>query len=166
MARIRFEDLAAIREKHKEQTIVFCSGGFDVTHAGHALFFEDAKSQGDVLVVMVGSDKSVKRDKGPSRPILNEHQRLKMVDSLKPVDYALIDELVPATEHPLYYIDMVFEKLRPDIYVVNQDGFDMPYRKEMVKRFGTKLMVLERTAPSELGKISTTGIIKKIKELD
>lgn len=165
MAKIRYEDLAAVREKHARQTIVFCSGVFDITHAGHVLFFEDAKRQGDILVAMVGSDKTVKRDKGPSKPILNEHQRLKMVDSLKPVDYTLTDELVPATKHPLYYIDMVFEKLRPDVYVVNQDAFDMPYRKEMVKRFGTKLVALERTAPPEFGKVSTSSIIKKIKEL-
>lgn len=166
MAKIEFKDLADIREKHKGEKIVFSSGCFDLTHAGHVLFFEDCKRHGDILVVMVGADKVVKRDKDESRPILNEHLRLKIVDSLKPVDYALTDELVPADKHPLHYIDMVFEKLRPDVYVINDDAFEIPYREALTKRHGAKLMILKRTCPDEFEKVSTSNIIKKIKELD
>ncbi len=162
MAKLEFKDLAAIRKKYAGKKIVFCSGGFDLTHAGHALFFEEAKQQGDVLIVLVGADKVVKRDKGPLRPILNEHLRMKLVDSLKPVDYTMTDDLVPANEHPLHYLDMVFEELQPDIYVVNEDAFDIPYREAMAQRHNARLMVLGRTAPPEFGKVSTTAIIKKI----
>ena len=163
MAKITFNDLSRIREEHHNEKIVFCSGGFDLTHAGHALFFEDCKKQGDVLVVMVGSDKAVGRDKGTTRPVLNEHMRSKMVDSLKPVDYVMIDELPPPGSHALHYIDMVFERLKPDVYVVNQDAFDITYRKDLAQRHGVKLVILERICPEEFEAVSTTNIIKKIK---
>ncbi|MDP2598523.1 MAG: adenylyltransferase/cytidyltransferase family protein [Candidatus Liptonbacteria bacterium] len=166
MAKIAFKDLEHIREKHRGQKIVYTSGGFDLTHAGHVLFFEDAKKHGDVLVVMVGSDKAVRRDKGNTRPVQNEHIRMKMIDSLKPVDYTMTDEdeLVPPGKHPLHFVEMVFEKLRPDAYVVNEDAFDIPHRKEFAKKHGVELIILERWCPQEFEKISTSGIIKKIKE--
>jgi cytidyltransferase-like protein len=164
MAKIEFKDLRTIRERHKDQKIVFCSGGFDLTHAGHVLFFEDAKKQGDVLVVLVGSDKAVKRDKGPARPILNEHMRIKLVDSLKPVDYTMTDELTSPDKHALHYLDMVFEELRPDVYVANEDAFDIPYRKIFSEKHNAKLVVLKRWSPPEFETISTTKIIGRVKE--
>lgn len=164
MAQIKFEDLPHIRKKHEREKIVFCSGVFDLTHAGHLLFFEDCKKQGDVLVVMAGSDVVVKRDRGTERPILNEHMRIKLIDSLRPVDYCFTDKLVPAEAHPLDYIDYVFRELKPDIYVVNDDTFDIPYRETMTNRHGVKLVILKRSCPPEFEKISTSNIIKKIKE--
>ncbi len=161
---IDFEDLKKIRERHKDKKIVFCSGGFDLTHAGHVLFFEDCKRQGDVLVVMAGSDIAVKRDKGEKRPILNEHIRMKIVDALRPVDYCFIDKLLPPEAHPLEYIDYVFAELKPDIYVVNDDAFDTPYRRIIADRCGVKFVILKRSCPPEFEKISTSSIIKKIKE--
>ena len=161
---IGFEDLKKIRGRRRDKKIVFCSGGFDLTHAGHVLFFEDCKKQGDVLVVMVGSDIVVKRDKGEKRPILNEHTRIKLIDALRPVDYCFIDKLLPLEAHPLDYIDCVFAELKPDIYVVNDDAFDTPYRRIMADRHGVKLVILKRSCPPEFEKISTSSIIKKIKE--
>lgn len=166
MARITHKDLRRIREKHKKAKIVFCSGGFDLTHAGHVLFFEDCKNLGDILVVMVGGDKAVKHGKGDARPILNEHIRMKMVDSFKPVDYTVIDELVPINQHPLQAIDNALEELRPDVYVINEDASDLPYREAVAKKHGVKLVILKRIAPPEFEKISTTKIIKKIKDLN
>ena len=163
MTRVNFSDLEKIRAAHQHQKIVFCSGCFDLTHAGHVLFFEDCKKQGDILVVMVGSDKVVARDKGAQRPILNEHLRIKLIDSLKPVDYTFFDDLVPKTAHPLEYINTVLTKLRPNIYVVNEDAWDMDYRKKTTERLGVELVQLERWCPEEFEKISTTKIIEKIK---
>ncbi len=165
MARITFDDLSQVREKHKNERIVFCSGGFDLTHAGHVLFFEDCKNQGNVLVVMVGEDKTLRR-KGSERPVLNEHIRMKMVDSLKPVDYTIIDDLGAPDKHSLYAIDLALGELKPDVYVINVDAFDIPYRQTLAEKHGTELIILERSCPDEFDKISTTGIIKKIKGLD
>lgn len=165
MAYTRFDELERIREKHKDQKIVFCSGCFDVTHAGHVLFFEDCKKHGDILVAMIGADSVIKRDKGDGRPIMNEHMRLKMVDSLKPVDYTFLDEVLSVDTHPLYIIDLVIEKLKPDAYVINKDAWDIPYREAFSKKHGVPLVILDRTAPPEFEAVSTTGIIRKIKSL-
>ena len=165
MARITFENLAEIRKHNNDKKIVFCSGGFDLTHAGHVLFLEDCKKEGDILIVMVGGDSPVKRDKGANRPILNEHARLKLIDSLKPVDYCFIDNFVSPGAHPLSYIDQVIRELKPDAYVINEDAKDIPYRKALAERHGVKLVISARACPPEFENISTSKIIKKIKEL-
>lgn len=159
------DDLPRIREVYKDKKIVFCSGSFDLTHAGHVLFFEGCKKLGDILVVMVGGDKTIKHGKGDERPILNEYMRVKIVDSLKPVDYTLIDEIVPLNHHPLQAINIVLEKLHPDLYVINDDAFDIAYRRAIAKEYGVELVILKRTCPEEFGDISATKIIERIKKL-
>jgi len=171
MAQIEYKDLPAIREKHKNQKIVFASGGFDIMHGGHVLFFEDCKSQGDVLVVAIADDKIIKRDKGEKRPVLNEYIRIKMVDALKPVDYVFMDRVEYLKETPegsraLHIIGNFLEALRPDKYVVNEDAFDMPYREELARKHGVELVVLKRWFPPEFDEVSTSKIIKKVKELE
>ncbi len=164
MAQINFEELLQVREKFKGKKIVFCSGGFDLTHAGHILFLEDCKKFGDILVVGLGSDAARKEEKGDERPIFNEHIRLKIIESLKPVDYVFIVPL--PIKHPFSGLDRIMEKLRPDVYVINSDAFDIPYRQEMVKRFNSQLIILERWCPPEFENISTTKIIEKIKRIN
>lgn len=162
MTIVEFKDLPAIREKHKDQKIVVCSGCFDLTHAGHILFFEDCKKQGDILVVVIGSDHDIRGYKTDSRPILNEQVRLKIVSSLKPVDYALID--IDATDGDLLgKLVPLFHKLKPDSYVINTDAFDIDRRKDILRDFNTKLIILERNCPLEFEEISTTKIIEKIR---
>lgn len=161
MAVIHYRDLSKIRKRFKDKTIVFCSGTFDLTHAGHALFFEDCKRQGDILVVAVGSDVSIKEVKGRTRPVLNQSLRLKMVDSLKPVDFCFMGPN-PQRGRPLSVNDYFFKNLRPDLYVVNDDAFDMRSRKEAAEKYGVKLMMLRRSCPKSFEKISTTKIIDKI----
>lgn len=162
MSIIDVNNLGFIREKHKNEKIVFCAGAFDLIHAGHILFFEDCKKYGDILVVMVGNDFNLRNYKGEERPILNQHVRLKMISSLKPVDYAFLDLDAPDKDF-LAIIRSVFRDLKPDSYVVNTDAFDMPRRHELVKGFSTKLVILERTCPPEFEGVSTTKIIEKIK---
>lgn len=156
------EDLPRIREQHRGKKIVFCSGVFDLTHAGHALFFEDCKKQGDILVVCVGYDAKIGELKGEGRPVLNERVRLKMVDAMKPVDYCLLDN-IPVGENPLKTLDVVFPDLKPDAYVINDDAFDIPYREAVARRFGVELIILPRFCPPEFENISTTNIIAKIR---
>lgn len=165
MGAVTFDELSVIREKHPGQKIVFCSGAFDLTHAGHVLFFEDCKKHGKVLVVGISSGSSssgLKKQKGSGRPILNQHLRLKMVDSLKPVDYTFI---VPPIEvsYSLEKVKYIMEKLKPDVYVINSDASDIPYRQQICKNMGIELIILERWCPIEFEQISTTKIIEKIK---
>lgn len=163
MSIIKFKDIASLRKEHKDKKIVFCSGTFDLTHAGHVLFLEDCKKYGDLLVVAVGSDFNQRvHAKGKGRPVQNEHLRLKMVSSLKPVDYALLD--INAKDGDILALLPDFlDALKPDVYVVNQDAFDIPRRRELIEKFSTEMIVLERVCPPEFESISTSNMIKKIK---
>ena len=116
--RTRYEELRDLRKIFRDKKIVFCSGSFDLTHAGHILFFEDCKKYGDLLFVSIGSDILLRRYKGDSRPILNENIRMKTVDSLKPVDYCFLDNILKENNN-CYGLELAFEMLRPDVYVIN-----------------------------------------------
>lgn len=162
MAVIHYTELSKLKERYQDKIIVLCSGTFDLTHAGHVLFLEDCKAQGDVLVVVVGDDESTKEVKGVERPILNQHVRLKMVSALRTVDYCLVGP-PPPRDQPLAFMEYVFENLRPNKYVINDDAFDMNARHEFAKKYGMELVVLNRTCPDEFDQISTSRIIEKIK---
>lgn len=160
---IKYEDLPKLRQQYRDKKIVYCSGTFDLTHAGHILFFESSKKFGDLLVVGLGGDAQIRKNKGSERPILNEDIRLKTILSLKPVDYCLLDRRVHRHKH--WQVIQVLSRLRPDFYVVNEDGFDIPGRRKIAKKYGVKLMILKRTCPPSFKNISTSQIIEKIKNL-
>ena len=162
MAIISNKEFAKIRRKHTDHKIVYCDGSFDMTHAGHVLFFEDCKSQGDILVVGVAADADLRKYKGKTRPVLNQHIRLKAVDSFKPVDYCFLNKL-PTQDNLLSQLEVNFSKLKPDIYVVNEDAFNIEYRKKVADKHKVKLVVAKRTCPPDFEAISTTKIIEKIK---
>ena len=155
------EELGAIRKRHKSEKIVFTTGSFDLVHAGHILFLEDCKKQGDILVVGVGADSEVKR-KGGNRPIYNEVIRLKMISSLKPVNYAFLSNRLPE-EKFVDPLDRFFAALKPDVYVVNSDGGDIEERKRLTDKHNIEFVLLERWAPKEFDNISTTDTIDRIR---
>ena len=162
---IKLDNLSKIRNQSPNKIIVFCSGSFDLAHVGHILFLEDCKKHGEIFVVSVGSDKMLRYNKGVDRPILNEHIRLKTIDSLKVVDYSFIDKISTENE-PLKLLKFVFESLKPNFYVINEDAFDIPYREKICKDFNIKLIILKRWSPKEFENISTTRLIDKIKKLN
>lgn len=73
-------------EKNRGKKIVFTNGCFDILHLGHVEYLNEAKAQGDVLIVAINSDESVRKLKGPDRPVNNEHDRGLMLLNLKAVD--------------------------------------------------------------------------------
>lgn len=164
MAIIEQNDLPNIKRKHSKQQIVYCSGCFDLTHAGHVLFFEDCKKHGDILVVGVGSDRALKEYKGKERPIINEHMRMKMVDSIKGIDYVFLDDNYKSDDPYLGIVEAI-RLLKPDVYVFNGDAYGVERRKEIADEYSVKLILLERWAPDEYEEISTSSIIGKIKNL-
>lgn len=169
MAIISYKDLTSLKSLHTGKKIVFCSGSFDLTHVGHVLFFEDCKKIGDILIVAVGRDEHIRELKGLNRPILNEKVRLKMIDSLKPVDYASLEPSSPQnglSSSQTAALEVMFNYLTPDIWAVNNDAGQIEIRKELAKKLGIQLVVLERNAPLEFESISTTSIIKKIRGLE
>jgi cytidyltransferase-like protein len=165
MVQIDYEDLSKLRDKFKDKKIVFCSGVFDLTHIGHIIFFENCKDFGDILVVSVGCDALVKKYKGELRPVLNEKTRIKTVDSFKAVDYTLMDTVADES-NLLKGLEVVFEKLHPNIYVVNDDASNMEYRRQLCEKFSCELKIIKRYQLREFDEISTTRIIHKIISLN
>ena len=170
MVFIGVNELSNLRLKSNDKTIVYCSGSFDLLHAGHILFFEECKKQGDVLVVAVGNDSVIRGLKGNHRPILNEKIRLKVVDSLKMVDYTVLDTQPFNKEYGnkiFIHDDMpILERLKADKWIINNESVGIPVKKEFAKELGIELIILERTCPKEYENISTSKIIEKIKALD
>ncbi|MBX9743242.1 MAG: adenylyltransferase/cytidyltransferase family protein [Chthoniobacterales bacterium] len=107
--------LAALGEKlrHERQRIVFTNGCFDLLHVGHVRYLEQARDQGDLLVVAINSDRSVRSLKGPERPFNHEKDRAEVVAALRCVDYVTIFDDLRTTA--------VIEVLRPTIYVKGGD---------------------------------------------
>jgi len=100
-------------DKQRGQRIVFANGCFDALHVGHVRYLEGARREGDILVVGVNGDSGVRALKGPSRPILDEKARARLVAALRAVDYVvLFDE--PSVESLL-------EELRPDVHAKGTD---------------------------------------------
>lgn len=153
--------LSEIRDTHKGEIIGFASGSFDLSHAGHVLFFEDCKRLCDVLVIMVGNDKVIRELKGKDRPILNETVRVKSIDAMKPVDYTFLD--VNNDPHSLAIIGKVFKLLRPNRYFINPDAYDKDYRMKLCNNFKTELYLLDRECPQQFEQISTSNIIDKVR---
>tara|TARA_Y100000310_G_C20676469_1_gene813378 strand:- start:1925 stop:2425 length:501 start_codon:yes stop_codon:yes gene_type:complete len=160
------DELPEIREEYRDKKVVFCSGTFDLTHVGHVLFFEDCKKQGDVLVVAVGNDFNIREYKGEKRPVLNEKIRLKIIDSLKPVDYCVTDCRIKTEGDFLSALVPLLEKLKPDKWIVNEDAFDISQWEKLADKYGIELVVLKRFCPEEFENISTSKIIEKVKGLD
>jgi len=103
--------IAALRKRGK--SIVFTNGCFDLLHYGHVKYLEEARAGGDILVVAVNSDASVRKIKGRKRPIVNEGDRLKTVAALESVDYVvLFEEKTPIR---------VIKTIKPDILVKGAD---------------------------------------------
>ncbi|MGL4307849.1 MAG: D-glycero-beta-D-manno-heptose 1-phosphate adenylyltransferase [Cetobacterium sp.] len=136
--------------KKQGKKVVFTNGCFDILHVGHLTYLNEAKRQGNILVVGVNSDSSVKRLKGESRPINNEIDRAEMLCGLKAVDYTVIFE----EDTPMELI----EELKPSIHVKGGDykKEDLP-ETEVVERNGGEVRILGFVQ----GK-STTNIVKKI----
>jgi len=105
------EELAAA--KRRGQRIVLANGCFDTLHVGHVRFLEGARSEGDILVVGVNADSSVRPLKGPGRPILDEHARALLVAALRVVDYVLI--------FPEPNVEKLLEELWPDVHAKGTD---------------------------------------------
>lgn len=84
------QELEEFLRKNKDKKIVFTNGCFDIIHKGHVAYLVEAKKLGDLLVIGLNSDASVKRLKGPERPINNELDRQYVMSQLKPVDFVEI----------------------------------------------------------------------------
>ncbi|MDR0822763.1 MAG: D-glycero-beta-D-manno-heptose 1-phosphate adenylyltransferase [Endomicrobium sp.] len=109
------KEISSLCKKLKKdgKKIVFTNGCFDLLHLGHINLFEKAKSLGDILIVAINSDKSLKKLKGSKRPLVNEKDRAKILLALKSVDFVVVfGEQTPYN---------LLKLLRPDILVKGGD---------------------------------------------
>jgi D-glycero-beta-D-manno-heptose 1-phosphate adenylyltransferase len=135
--------------KRQGKTIVFTNGCFDLLHPGHVRLLEQARSLGDILILALNSDSSVRRAKGPSRPFSPEKDRIEVALALEAVDAVIIfDEDMPR--------DLI-AAVAPDILVKGADWSHFVSGREEVEQSGGQVVTL----PLEPG-YSTTEIANKI----
>ena len=132
--------------------IVFTNGCFDLLHIGHVKYFKFARSQGDLLVVGVNTDNSIRRLKGPKRPIIEEEDRVGVLEGLESIDYlVLFDDDTPTK---------LLEMLRPDVLVKGQDySKDRVVGGSFVESYGGTIAL----APLAEGR-SSTNLIQRVLE--
>lgn len=139
-------------EELRQRKVVFTNGCFDILHYGHISYLAQARQLGDVLVVGLNSDDSVKRLKGPSRPVNNQEARAFVLAALEMVDYVVIFE-----EDTPYNI---ITKVKPDILVKGGDyEIDNIVGGDFVRARGGKVL----TIPFEDG-FSTSSILENLKK--
>ena len=149
-----FESIDAQVRKWREEgrTLVFSNGCFDLLHAGHVRYLQTAASFGDILILGLNSDSSVRKLKGPSRPIMTQDDRAFLLSALEAIDCVVIfDEETPAR---------IIETVIPDVLVKGGD-----YLAEEIVGYDTVIKNGGRVeiVPFFEGN-STSGIIKLIKE--
>ncbi len=148
------EELERVVRELREQgkSIVFTNGCFDLLHVGHVRYLAEAKGYGDVLIVGLNSDESVRRLKGPKRPIVPEGERAEMLAALESVDYVVIFE----EDTPERLIRMI----RPDVHVKGGDYRpDEVLEAPLVRELGGEVRIAQYVD----GK-STTVMVQKIVE--
>jgi len=146
------EEILAVRAhlKSERKKVIFTNGCFDVLHAGHVDYLNKAKAAGDVLILGLNSDASVKRIKGEKRPIVSEEERAFILSNLKAVDYVtLFDEDTPHE---------IISALLPDILVKGADwAIDKIVGRDIVEANGGEVKTI-----SFVTNQSTTNIIQTI----
>lgn len=154
------DKLEQLRKENIDKKIVFCTGCYDILQSGHAVFFNQCKDLGDILVVGVGRDVVIKALKGAARPVNPENNRLYLVAAMHDVDFAVLN----GSEILEGKIDFknVLEQLRPDIFVLNDDDSGLEHKSKICNRLGVEIQFVSRVVPPQLLATSTTKIIEKI----
>lgn len=151
---ISADQLAELKKYLANKKIVFTNGCYDIFHSGHVANLQTASQFGDVLVVGINSDCSIKKLKGASRPICDLESRIKILEALSCVDYIVpFDDITP--------IELI-RALSPDVYVKGADYNDrnLPEAEVVESNGGVVKFV-----PIVEG-VSTTGLIKRIKDIE
>jgi len=138
------------RLKGEGKKIIFTNGCFDILHAGHTRYLSEARKLGDVLVLALNSDRSVRAIKGEKRPIVPEAERAEVLAALSSVDYVTVfDEPTPLA---------LIELLRPDVIVKGGDWAEKDIvGADAVRGWGGRVAVMP-----EIEGASTTNIIDKV----
>jgi rfaE bifunctional protein nucleotidyltransferase chain/domain len=136
--------------RSRGKRIVFTNGCFDILHYGHVKYLEEAKKKGDILIVAINSDSSVRKIKGKKRPIIPEKERMRVVSALESVDYVTsFNQPTPVK---------LIKLLRPDVLVKGSDWkTENIVGRDFVESYRGKV----KTVPY-VGRLSSSDLIKKI----
>ena len=135
------------------KTIALTNGTFDLIHAGHVRYLNEASKLADYLILGLNSDQSVKQYKSDKRPIVPQKERAEVIDSLKAVDYVVIFDETTA--------DKLISKVKPDIYVKGGDYTEESLPETAtVKKYGGKIKFIKLVEGC-----STTNIVQKILDI-
>jgi D-beta-D-heptose 7-phosphate kinase/D-beta-D-heptose 1-phosphate adenosyltransferase len=143
----------AMTLRAKNKRIVTINGTFDVLHCGHLHILNEARQRGDVLIVGLNSDASVRRIKGPSRPVVPEGRRAEMLLALRMVDYVHIFN----EPNPILFL----EQLRPDVHVNGSEYGENCIERDVVERFGGRIHLVSR-----LPGLSTSSVLDRLESND
>ncbi len=136
-----------LRKKKKQFSTI--SGSFDLLHFGHIKSLKEASEQGDCLIVLLNSDFSVKRYKGPNRPIKGEQERAEILSAFEFVDYIFIfDDITPKS---------ILKKIKPDVFCQSKEWGKDCLERKVVEAYGGKIYLLKSKVDT-----STTDIIQKV----
>jgi D-beta-D-heptose 7-phosphate kinase/D-beta-D-heptose 1-phosphate adenosyltransferase len=137
--------------KSSRRLVVFTNGCFDILHSGHVKLLEQCRQAGDVLIIGLNSDASVRKLKGPERPVVAQEQRAEVVAALEAVDYVVIfDELDPL---------QVITRLVPDVLIKGGDWTPATIiGRDIVESAGGRVFAIPL-----MDGVSTTGIVNKMK---
>ena len=140
-------------EKKVGKTIVLANGGFDLIHVGHIRYLQQAKAKGDILVVALNSDRSLKSLKGEGRALIDEQGRVTIISALACVDYVtLFDES---------RVDRILLAIKPDFHCKGSDyTLESIPERDIVRGYGGAMAIVGGDKVH-----STSILIKKIKEL-
>ena len=127
---------AVVRSERGEgRTVAFANGCFDVLHVGHVRYLADAKTQADRLVVAINDDESVKRLKGPGRPILSAADRAELVSALESVDYVVLFSDPD--------VNRLLRLLKPDVHCKGTDyTHETVPERETVLAYGGRIAIV------------------------
>jgi len=148
-------DLLALHEQLKERgkKVVFTAGSWDLLHVGQCRYMEEAKKEGDILVVGVSSNEAIRKVKGPNKPILDEKIRAEMLTYLRSVDFVTI--------LPEPSCNASLGLLRPDVFITVKEDWAANYKEskeyKTVTKYGGEVQVVDRQSTA----LSTTKIVQR-----
>ncbi len=135
---VNLQGLKKFLPRESKGKIVLTGGCFDILHIGHVRFLSEAKRMGDYLVVLLESDKNVKKLKGKNRPIFIQKERAEMLYALRSVDLIV---LLPMMENDSDYLNLVM-KIKPDIIAVTGDDRHIEEKRWQAKKVGSELKII------------------------